>query len=233
MKANLVRWAFTLVAVLLLCTLGVTSGKAQTSLQLSLGTTTGGELDATGTGGQIIDINDRTCSGSTCIFAAGSANTLYPTTAGTYLMTSPSQTAFALTPGTVAGSYTVSQAAPVAFSYTSSGGTLTGTLEFLSATDSAVDSDGVSTVALVGTFTVTGGTLAGDLPHSTSTVLELSQYNSLASLLNGTGTLTAQVDAGNITPEPTSIFLFGSGLLGLGILLRQRRPQGIPVTQVA
>ena len=228
MKANLVRWAFTLPAVLFVCTLGVTSGMAQTNLQLSLGTTTGGELNAVGTGGEIIDINDRTCSGSTCIFGAGSANTTNPTTAGTYLMTTPSQTAFTLTPGTVAGSYTVSQAAPVAFSYTSSGGTLTGTLQFASATDSAVNSSGVSLVLLVGTLTVTGGSLAADLPDTTM-VLQLSQYNSLASLLNGTGTLTTQVDFGSITPEPASIFLFGSGLLGLGFLLRQRRNRKGPL----
>jgi hypothetical protein len=229
MKVNLVRWAFTLLIVLLLCTLGVTPGKAQTSLQLSLGTS-GDELNATGTGGQIIDINDRNCSGSTCIFAAGSANSTNPTTAGTYLMTSPSQTAFTLTPGSLAGSYTVSQAAPVAFSYTSSGGTLTGTLQFLSATDSAVNSSGVSVVSLVGTLTVTGGSLAADLGKSTSMQLELSLYNSLSSLLNGTTTATSQVDSGSIAPEPASIFLFGSGLLALGFLLRQRR-QGVSFTQ--
>ena len=145
MKMNLVRWAFPLLAVLFVCTLGVTSGKAQTNLQLTLGTTSA-ELNAVGTGSQTIDINDRMCSGSTCTFAAGSANTTGPTTSGTYLMTSPSQTAFTLTPGTVAGSYTVSQSAPVAFSYTSSGGTLTGTLEFTSATDGPVASNGVSIV---------------------------------------------------------------------------------------
>lgn len=231
MKINFVRWAITLLAVPLMCTLGATSGKAQTNLQLSLGSTTGGELNVTGTGGQIIDINDRNCSGSTCIFAAGNANTTNPTTAGTYLMTSPSQTAFTLTPGTVAGSYTVNQAAPVAFSYTSSGGSLTGTLEFLDATNSAVNSSGVSIVMLVGTLTVTGGSLAADLPASTSMVLQLSQYNSLASLLNGTGTLTSQVDAGSITPEPASIFLFGSGLLALGFLLRRRG--GVSLTQAS
>jgi hypothetical protein len=231
MRVKLVRWAFTLLTVLLLCTLGVTPGKAQTSLQLQLGTTNS-ELDAVGTGGQIIDINDRTCSGSTCTFAAGSANTSFPATTGTYLMTSPSQTAFTLTPGGVAGSYTVSQAAPVTFSYTSSGGTLTGTLQFLSATNGAVNSSGVSIVTLVGTFTATGGSLAADLPVRTSMVLQLSQFNSLSSLLNGKSTLTTQVDAGGITPEPASIFLFGSGLLALGFLLRQRR-QGASFTQAA
>jgi hypothetical protein len=226
MKANLVRWALTLPAVLLMCALGATPGRAQTNLQLTLGTTTGGELNAVGTGSQVIDINDQICSGSTCTFAAGSADSRFPTTSGTYLMTTPSQTAFTLTPGTVAGSYTVSQAAPVAFSYTSAGGTLTGTLQFLSATDSAVASNGVSVVSLVGTLTITGGSLAADLPKSNTMVLQLSQFNSLASLINGKGTLTTQVDFGSITPEPASIFLFGSGLLALGILLRQRR-QGV------
>jgi len=229
MKANLVRWALTLPAVLLMCALGATPGRAQTNLQLTLGTTTGGELNAVGTGSQVIDINDQICSGSTCTFAAGSADSRFPTTSGTYLMTTPSQTAFTLTPGTVAGSYTVSQAAPVAFSYTSAGGTLTGTLQFLSATDGPVGSNGVSIVSLVGTLTITGGSLAVDLPKSATMVLQLSQYNSLASLINGKGTLTTQVDFGSITPEPASIFLFGSGLLGLGILLRQRR-QGVSLT---
>ena len=230
MKMNLVRWAFTLAGCAILCTLGVTSGKAQTNLQLTLGTTTGAELDAIGTGGQTIDINDRIVREAPASLPPVVQTRPVQLRSGTYLMTSPSQTAFTLTPGTVAGSYTVSQSAPVAFSYTSSGGTLTGTLEFLSATDSAVDSDGVSIVSLVGTLTVTGGSLAVDLPKSTTMVLQLSQYNSLASLLNGTATLTTQVDEGSITPEPASIFLFGSGLLALGFLLRLRR-QGVSFTK--
>ena len=233
MKVELfTKWMFIPLAVLFLCTLGVSSGKAQTGLQLSLGTSND-DLNVTGTGGQTIDVNDRTCSGGTCIFGNGSANTTNPTTAGTYMMTTPTQSALTLTAGGAGGSYTVSQSAPVSFNYSSTGGNLIGTLQFLSATDSPVNGGGVSIVSLIGTLTATGGTLASDLTTgSTGMTVNLALYNSLASLLDGTTTLTAQVESGSITPEPASIFLFGSGLLVLGFLLRQRR-NGLSFTPAA
>ncbi len=229
MKVNLAKLFFIPLAAVILCTLGVTPSKAQTTLQLSLGTSTG-DLNVIGTGGQTIDVNDRTCSGGTCTFGNGSADTTNPTTSGTYVLTTPSATAFTLTATTVAGSYTVNQTTPVTLSYTSAGGTLTGNLVFLSATDGPVNGQGVSIVTLIGTLTVTGGTLASNAKSSTSMTVNLALYNSLSSLIGGTSTMTAQVENGSITPEPGSIFLFGSGLLALGFLLRMRR-HGLSGTQ--
>jgi hypothetical protein len=139
---NFARWAFIAGAVVVLCTLGAIASQAQTTLELSLGTSTD-ELNAVGAGGQTIDINNRTCLGSTCIFGIGNANTSNPGTGGTYELTSPTFTAFSLTGGAAAG-------------------------------------------------------------------------------FGGANTLTAKVDRGSITPELPSIFLFGSGLVALGYLLKRR-----------
>lgn len=226
MKGNMFRWAFFPAAVLFLSTLGATSGKAQTNVVLGLGTSTD-ELNLTGTGSMTIDVNDRTCTGGTCFFAAGSAYTAGDSafTSGTYTMTTGSSPlAFALTPGATATSYTVNQTNPISFMYSSSGGNLTGNLSFLSATTSPVGSGGVSLVFLVGNLAVTGGSLSSDFHAGVPANVTLDLYNSLSSLLNGTMTASSEVLTGNIaTPEPGSIFLFGSGLLALGLLLKKSR----------
>lgn len=205
----------------------------QTNLQILLGTSSF-ELDFTGMGNHIA-VNDRTCSGSTCTFASGSASgSAGPfSTSGTYLITSPSKTAFTLTPN-ASGGFSVSQAAPLSFVYTSPQGNLTGTLEFVSV---AMVPGSTNSATLVGTFTLTGGSLASAFGVATAPVTaSLSVANSLGTLIGTMNVLTGQVEfPSRITPlpEPASLLLVCSGLAALAGIRRKRnratRPASLAV----
>jgi PEP-CTERM motif len=124
--------------------------------------------------------------------------------------------------------WTVATGPTMAFSFSPGGaaGSITGTVVW-----NQVISNGGAT--LLGTFTVTGasGTLASTFnagPYPIDFTAEYSS-SSLSAIFNGTSTSavaslseTGAISAPAPTPEPSSILLFGTGLLGLGGILRRR-----------
>jgi PEP-CTERM motif-containing protein len=97
---------------------------------------------------------------------------------------------------------------------------LTGTLTFLN----LQETPGTRTGTIGADMLVTGGSLAGNL--GTEAVLDVNLlFNSkinIQNLLGMTGKRWAHVTSGTLVaaPEPGSILLLGSGLLGMGSMLR-------------
>lgn len=124
------------------------------------------------------------CSGGTCILAAGNANgTGDMNSSGTY-----SVTAQAITPvmGGFAGPFfltvqangssVVTQVAPITLSYTSTGGTLTGSLNLTSVSPSTLTNHGYQATA-TGTLTATGGSFAQYFPFGGNVTITLGITN--------------------------------------------------------
>lgn len=96
------------------------------------------------------------------------------------------------------GAFTVSQSAPLAFSFSAPEGSLSGAINISGLT---VGANGI--VALVGTFTATGGSFASVFATGPGTVqLPLALAADLSTLVNSGGTMTGQIEyPGSLAPD--------------------------------
>jgi hypothetical protein len=143
---------------------------------------------------------------------------------GPYSITAPSGVTAT---GTLTGpdTWSISQTGSLLFSYGTSGSLLTGNLQLVDLSQSS--SIGTFNDQLVANLTITGGSLAGLFSPSggiAQLIIDLPSGVDLSTLTTGQ-TETANVSEGSIyqTPEPGSMLLIGSGLLGLAGLVRRRR----------
>jgi PEP-CTERM motif len=221
------KWLIVLAVFTIVLIFGSKNASAQTEITIGpiAGTT---DINFTGAGGAAT-MTFGACGGGACTisnldnFIVGLSNL----GSGVGTFTTTSTASYGLT--SVNGlTWTVATGPAMAFSFSPGGaaGSITGTVVW-----NQVISNGGAT--LLGTFTVTGGsgTLASTFnggPYPIDFAAEYSS-SSLSAIFNGTSTSavaslseTGAISAPAPTPEPSSILLFGTGLLGLGGILRRR-----------
>jgi hypothetical protein len=127
-----------------------------------------------------------------------------------------------------AGSWSVSQTGNLLFEYGTGGSLLSGNLQLLTFSQLAGDNLGnfntqatVNLTNLSGSLAPIFSPLGGKLNFA---VLFKQGTPNVATLLGTTNIIKAKVDHGAVhpTPEPSSIALFGSGLVAVGGFLRRR-----------
>ncbi len=212
---------------------GVGTANAQTEITLTGGA---GGVAFTGLGSSNSTEENITlgkCTGTTCVvkgtglgtgtLASGPANYTLTSTFGTIFMTLVNATL---------GEWSVSQTAPILFSYGTGGSLLTGDLNLLSFEQAPGSHSGTLNYNGVADLTITGGSLAGSFSGSGGILtvdLIMHANKNVMSLLGTTKTVGGSITGGQLlpTPEPSAaaIFLLGAGMLLAGSLLRRRNTQ--------
>jgi hypothetical protein len=198
---------------------GVTGASAQT--QITLGPTASKSITFTGSSGTV-NISLGNCLGLTC-----TANGLAATLGG-----SDSYKLVETGAITLNSSGAITQANPIAFSYSDGlGGTLFGNLQLVNFAQ--IGSIGSLNDNLVANLTSLGGTLAAQfgLNAVNDITIRLNSGGSVFALFSINGTVQAQVSSGEVfaTPEPSTVFLLGVGLFGLGaVMSRHLRVRASP-----
>lgn len=183
--------------------------------QISLGGTSSGSVVFNGTGGG--NFNIVTSGLSSLALGQG----IFGGAFGAYSITQTGAitgTFLGLVGG--ADTWTITQANPLKFVF---GSFLTGNLQLVSLIQSS--SSGVFNEALVANLTNLGGSLASDFTSAGGIASITIQFTSPTNLAGiGVGTDAAAIATGNIqpTPEPGTMVLLGSGILGLGGYLRRK-----------
>jgi PEP-CTERM motif len=206
------RLFLTLAVLAVALTLGSMTASAQT--QITLGPTGSGTIAFVGSSGNV-SITLGSCSGGTCTLN-GSSATLGGTDSYTLVQTG----AIA-----VSSSGIVTQSHPISFFYTDGhGGTLTGSLQLVNFIQAG--SLGNFNDNLVANLTGLGGTLAPTFGSSAQNdiTIRINSGGSVFNLFSANGTVKAQISSGEVfaTPEPSTMFLSGLGLVALGALIRRR-----------
>ncbi len=196
-----------------------------------------------GSGTNTIGVALGTCTGGACSLTGTESGTGSLSSTGSFDITSTANS-ISLTPSsTTAGLFTVNATSPINFTLTGTAGSQSGTL--LSGSLDLVNfyqqpGPTVGSGSMIGSFnenmaanmTITGGILASAF-SSNGGVMQLNvQFTSPVSISTLEGTSLSEVatlisSSITPTPEPSSLLLFGAGLLMLGGVLRRRlRYQG-------
>jgi len=127
-----------------------------------------------------------------------------------------------------AGTWSVSETAPILFSYGKGGSLLTGDLNLLNFVEAPGTTQGMFNYSASTNLVVTGGSLASVFTSShgvLDVVLQFHNGKNIESLLGNFKVLGTHIGGGEIltTPEPTSLLLIGSGLFVVGTFLRFRK----------
>ena len=209
------------LAILALCAAPAFAGTIDTNDQITLNPSPAKSFIFTGNGAGGFSLNLANVIGS-----ASGIGTL--TSSGKYSINQNGATInSAGSCGT--GCFNISQTGDLLFAYgstTTNGSLLTGNLQLVSITQTPSTKSGVFNEQLVVNLTITGGSLSGKFTTGNGILqltLDFTSTQSLGTLGNGKN-LFAQIHTGSVNPlslpEPGSLALFGSGLLGLGGLVR-------------
>ena len=198
--------------------IAVSTARAQN--QIDLGGTASGSITFTGAGS-----GDWTMTFTPNPLTGGAFGTGIFTSIGPYSITDPGGVTITGTL-TAPGSdlWNIVQTGSLLFSYGAGGSLLTGNLQLVDL--SQTGSIGTFNDTLVANLVITGGTLASVFTPSgiLQLVIDLPSGVNLSTLISGQLEY-GYVSSGSIypTPEPASMLLVGSGLVGLGYLARRRK----------
>lgn len=210
------RYIWWIVACLWVTTIATAPVNAQTRITFGNGSSTGQvTFVANGNGTAALELG--TCSSGTCTL---SGNNLH---GGTYSFTTRDSAGNIQVGGLIDGSgnrLVSMNGASTVFSYTSSRGDLTGTVVWNTATIGGA-------ATLIGTLTITSSTIPG-LSSKTATIeFTTRRYSRKLSTFIFSGAKgntegASLLDGAVVAPEPTSLLLFGTGLLAMGLRFRRR-----------
>jgi len=217
--------------------LGVGGSSAKAQDQLVLGTSAAA-MDFVGTGSPTIDVNLRQSSGpGSFLFGGGNASGSGSLgSLGKYAFSSSAKIPITLQ-SLGAGTFSVTQVAPINFVYTSTGGygfspgtrLISGTLQL---SNMAMVANPPNAATAIGTLNVTGGTLAAAFQVGGGSVdLAFALGSSLISLVNNKGSVTGQITApSSVTPLgglQITTNSFGSGISGQAYTAKLEAVEGV------
>ena len=209
--------------LLLVCLVSLTALSFASSTPVILGTSDPGQILVTNTGPDSADISfTGTCSGNPdCLTGYG----YYGATVGTYQMYFVSgRSGNVLLDSPTNGVYPINMNGNIIdFAFTAGSTFLDGTIILNNVTD------GTNAPRFIGGLYVTGSNLPG-FSDGTYSNLDFNAYLGNNPLIDQVYSGQAHSTQGPLssgeivpgTPEPSSIALFGSGVLGLGALLRRK-----------